>query len=46
MEREFRLAFTQEGMQIERVSPSLDPREQACTGRESGKSSTNAYPRL
>ena len=41
---EFRLALTQESMHMERVSPSLDPREHACTWRESGESSTNAYP--
>ena len=44
MEREFRLALTQENMHMERVSHSLDTREHACTWRESGKSSTNAYP--
>ena len=31
MGREFRLALTQESMHMERVSPSLDPREHACT---------------
>ena len=41
---EFCLALTQESMHMERVSPSPDPREHACTWRETGKSSTNAYP--
>ena len=44
MGREFRLALTQESMHMERVSPSLDPREHARTLREGGESSTNAYP--
>ena len=44
MGREFRLALTQESMHMGVVSPSLDPRELACTWRESGESSTNAYP--
>ena len=44
MGREFRLALTEEEMHMERVSPSLDSREHACTWRESGESSTNAYP--
>ena len=44
MGREFRLALTQENMHMERASPSLDPREHACTCRESGESWTNAYP--
>ena len=44
MGREFRLALSQESMHMERVSPSLDPREHACTWGESGGSSTNAYP--
>ena len=44
MKREFGLALTQEIMHMEGGLPSLDPREHACTWRESGESSTNAYP--
>ena len=42
--REIYLSTMREGMHGERVSPSLDPREHACTWRKSGESSTNAYP--
>ena len=38
---EKRYAWALRGM---KVLPSLDPREHACTLRESGESSTNAYP--
>ena len=44
MQRELHLGLTQESMHMGRVSPSIDPREHACTRRESGESSTNAYP--
>ena len=46
MGREFRLTLTQESMHMKGVSPSPDPREHACTWREGGESSTNAYPRV
>ena len=44
MGRQFSLALTQENMHMQRVSHSLDTSEHACTWRESGESSTNAYP--
>ena len=41
--RDIDLSTMRGDMHGERVSSSLDPREHACTWRESGESSTNAY---